>query len=72
MHGGGPTQHPCEACQWKNNELSRLKAENERLRELVTAFRSILRHKNISPPMNPGVQDDLEQECAEALWTKQS
>jgi hypothetical protein len=58
---------------------SYLESENERLQrrckelaELVQAFRSILRHKEIRPPMNPGVQEQLEQRCADALSPQQS
>lgn len=54
----------CPACLRSISDELRRAGE---MRELVTAFRAILRHKEIRPPMNQGVQDALEQRCAKAL-----
>jgi hypothetical protein len=55
-----------------NAKAQSLQRRCKELAELVQAFRSILRHKEIRPPMNPGVQEQLEQRCADAISPQQS
>ena len=37
------------------------------LRNFASKMHGILRHKAIQPPMNPGVQESLENECLSAI-----
>lgn len=39
-------------------------------RHMLRNFYAILRHKNISPPMLPGVQEDMEKAVAKLLGVK--
>lgn len=39
-------------------------------KELLRKFHSILRHKNISPPMLPGIQEEMEKDVARLLGIK--
>ncbi len=45
----------------------RMESQNNECRELLRLFHSILRHKDISPPMNFGVQEDMEKRVAKVL-----
>ena len=39
----------------------------EKVREVLVRCHGILRHKNIEPPMQPGVQQRLESDCADVI-----
>lgn len=49
------------------NDNARLIAAAPELLKMCKNFHAILRHKNISPPMNPGIQEDLEKKLGELI-----
>lgn len=55
----------CPVCM--QNELALLEEENKRMRKVLTTCFAILRHKEIRPPMQEGVQQRMEDEIAELL-----